>query len=370
MGNGGRYLSVLAGPLAILYLLYSYRDGGRRLALEIWRVVSPFAPWLAACAIALLVHTHTEVGDPFTRMLWAVPIALAAQRIGLRRSAVFTAAAWGSLAYLATALRDVVYLDLPRGGVGVNEVVFAQTATLCAGLALIGAVFHTSAPRSSRLAWLIAAIGGIGAVALSGSRGPLLALFTLAMAIGLHGMRRGHAREALVTLFLLGAAATAILATTPLSERLMMIATETRDYFATPHAPITSIGIRLELWKIALEAGAADPFFGPGYLRLAELSGRFPQLGFLPPDLLQLTPHFHADWAHALVAGGLVLLGGLVASMTALAWSARHDPAKLWLICAMAIFGLSDLAFFTKASVSLFFAAWVLLVPREDAVHG
>ena len=191
LGNGGRYASVLAGPLALLYLLAGFRGGWRALAHEALRFVAPFGPFLAACLLALLVHRNAEVGDPFSRVLWTVPIVLAARRLGLTRTAVLSAAAVGALFYFGAAVVDLYVNGLPRAGVRVNEVIYAETASLCAGLAFIGALCERHPAARTRAFWLLAGSAGLVAVAMSGSRGPLLTTLWLVLVLGVTAARQG-----------------------------------------------------------------------------------------------------------------------------------------------------------------------------------
>lgn len=361
LGNGGRYLTVLAGPLALIFVAFHLQAERHALARQAWQFAAPFAPFLIAAGVILWVHPAVVVGDPFSRVLWAIPIALAAARLGITRRAVFSAAALGALAYAAVAFRDVYWLGAGRAGAAVNEIIFAETAMLCAGLALIGAAHEHREATALRAGWLIAGAAGIAAVALSGSRGPLLAaVWLIALAGATLWRRRAFAVIGLGVVAVVAALALAWFAT-PLAERVAAGRLEFDQYWAASQAPITSVGIRLELWRIALSSMNEHWLIGIGYSALSAAATALPALRFLSPEQLEPLHHFHADWAHALVAGGVILAGGLALTITALFRSARHDLARLWLIGAMLVFGLTDLAFFRKPTLTLFVAAWALL---------
>lgn len=370
-GNGGRYANVLAGPLALLYLLASCRSDWRRMAADAWSFVAPFLPLLAACALVLVAHPEAEVGDPFSRVLWTIPIVLAARRIGVTRSAVFSAAALGAVGYLVAALVDVLVYGAPRAGVKVNGVIFAETASLCAGLALFAAVHERSGSLARRAGWLAAGLAGLIAVAMSGSRGPLLATLWLALVLGVSARRHAVGRTATVAVFAVALVLTLAVTLTPISDRVPLAVQETADYYSAAEPTLTSVGIRLQLWKIALASLPEHWLFGYGYSTLEELAPRLPALGFLPDEFLKTLHHFHADWAHALMAGGIVLVAGVLATMAALFWQARSDGARLWLVAAMLVFGLTDLALFRKPTFTLFVASYgLLLVARNHEDHG
>jgi O-antigen ligase len=370
LGNGGRYASVLAGPLALLYLLAGFRGDWRALAHEALRFVAPFGPFLAASLLALLVHRNAEVGDPFSRVLWTVPIVLAARRIGLTRTAVFSAAAVGALFYLGAALLDVYVHGMPRAGARVNQVIFAETASLCAGLAFIGALGERHISVPTRVFWLLAGMAGIIAVAMSGSRGPLLTTLWLALLLGVTATRHGSRRAVALAVAAIGLAVAVVWSLLPSSGRLPLAVQEFEAYYGTAQPALTSIGIRLELWRIALTSMPDHWLFGYGYSTLEQLAPQLPALRFLPADLLEGLHHFHADWAHALMAGGVVLLAGLFTTAAALLYQARFDAGRCWLVGAMVIFGLSDLAFFRKPTLTLFVASYgLLLAARNTRPH-
>ena len=365
-GNGGRYANVLAGPLALLFLLAGHRSGWSDLAREGWRFLAPFAAFLAACLLTLLVHTHPDVGDPFSRVLWTVPIVLAARRLGLTRAAVFSAAAVGALFYLGTAVHDVYFNGSLRAGTKANEVIFAQTASLCAGLAFIGAICERQSSPLMRAGWLAAGVAGIVAVAMTGSRGPLLATLWLVLLLGVPASRNGNRAAALIALMAVALALAVASSLGPLSDRFQLALKEFETYYGAAQPPLTSIGIRLELWRIALASMPDHWLLGYGYSTLAELAPRLPALQALPKDLLQGLHHFHADWAHALMAGGLVLLAGVFVTAAALLYQARSDAGRCWLVGAMVIFGFSDIAFFRKPTLTLFVASYGLLLAARD----
>jgi O-antigen ligase len=365
-GNGGRYASVLAGPLALLYLLAGFRHNWRELALEALRFVAPFGPFLAAGLLTLLVHVSAEVGDPFSRVLWTVPIVLAARRIGLTRTAVYSAAAVGALFYLGAALLDIYVQGLPRAGARVNPVIFAETASLCAGLAFIGALCERQTAVPIRAFWLLAGVAGIVAVAMSGSRGPLLATLWLVLLLGVTATRQGNRRAVALVVGAVGLVIAIAWSLLPSSGRMQLAVQEFEAYNGAAQVPLSSIGIRLELWRIALASWPDHWLFGYGYSTLEQLAPQLPALQVIPMELLQGLHHFHADWAHALMAGGIVLLAGLVATAAALLHQARLDAGRCWLVGAMVIFGLSDLAFFRKPTLTLFVASYGLLLAARD----
>lgn len=366
MGGGGRYLSILAGPLSLIFLLIWFPRNWRETAAQAVGFATPFLPLLLACLLVVVIHPSATIGDPFSRVFWASFIFLAAARLSLPRTAVYSAAAIGASVYCLVAIRDVFFLGAVRAGNDVNEIVFAETAMLTGGIAIVGALTSKGSSPALRILWSLLGGAGLCAVALSGSRGPLLATFLLGGFAIAHGWRQGHHKAIVATILTLGVAVGVALLYAPLADRIVLAGTQTQEYFSASSPTLTSIGIRLELWRITLESLPQQPVFGYGYSTVGDLATRLPSLKFLPPEILYSFQHFHADWAHALMAGGLVLLIGLSASIVLLARTARHDMARLWLLSAMVVFGLTDLAFFRKPTLTLFIAAWALLVASSQ----
>lgn len=367
LGGGGRYLSVLAGPLSLLFLLTYDRLRWRDALRDALQFASPFAPFLLACGMVLLAHPDATIGDPFSRVFWAAIIAAAATRVRPPRATVYSAAAIGAVAYLAVAVRDIRVLGAVRAGAEVNEIIFAQTAMLAAGLAIVGSYAERTSHWFWRLGWFFAGAGSLIAVGLSGSRGPLLAVFVLIALLAWDGWKRGHRQTVVLGLFTSLAVVAAALVWTPLGPRVQLGWTEAREYFLASNPTVTSVGIRLELWRIALVKIAEQPLLGFGYSTVHDLATQVGELRFMPPEILDQFHHFHSDWAHALMAGGFVLLAGLTISVIALLRQARGDLARGWLVLAMITFGLTDLAFFRKPGFTLFIAAWALLSTQQPS---
>ena len=140
-GNSGRYLTVLAGPLSILFLLVWHHRDWRGLVADAWDWLIPFLPLLLAyIAVLLWHHIPKPEADLVKRILWAGVIYLAAKRVGVPRIALCWATALGAFAYLVAALWDVLYLGLPRANGGSNEIHFAIAAMWLAGLCLLEAL--------------------------------------------------------------------------------------------------------------------------------------------------------------------------------------------------------------------------------------
>jgi O-antigen ligase len=113
------------------------------------------------------------------------------------------------------------------------------------------------------------------------------------------------------------------------------------------------------MWRIGLRLFAQHPIAGSGFTGFAPDEKLVPGIGVIDPDVRALR-HFHNDWIHTAVFGGMLLLAAQVASVVLLARAARADPFRLWLLFAAVAFGLADVVLHGKVTLSFFVAAWAL----------
>ena len=359
-GNSGRYLTVLAGPLSILFLIVWHHQDWRGLVADAWDWLTPFLPLLLAyIAILLWHHIPKPEADLVKRILWAGVIYLAAKRVGVPRIALCWATALGAFAYLVAALWDVLYLQLPRANGGSNAIHFAMSAMWLAGLCLLEALEREDVPLATRLVWAGAGLGALAACVLSGTRGVLIALVPLYLlsAWVAHGRSRLVLRvSAAVPLV---AVVAAMVFYDPFEGRLLDAWQEVDRYYNEPTFTFTPVGGRLEIWHIGWVALREHPIVGAGFTTFADLMKAMPSLGRIDPRILA-QPHFHNDWVQSAALGGCVLLCGHLLTLVLLARRARHDTARLWLLGAAVAFGLTDLIVHRKVMLSFFVAAWAL----------
>jgi O-antigen ligase len=358
-GNGGRYLSSITGPLALVFLLVWHRQQWRLLLSEAAAWLAPFLPFLIAYLIVMAWHGLRETEpDVLSRLLWGSVTYLGALHAGLRRDHLFWAAAVGAFAYFAAALWDIAYLGEYRAGGGANPVHFAFVAMWLAGLAALGAALQPDAPRARRIVWLLAALCGLIACILAGTRAALLALvalYALAM-FATHGRQRRTLQlsAAIGVVALAGFSAFYDL----IGDRIALVWQEVNRYYTEPSFTFSGVGARLELWRIGLELFAQHPLLGAGFTGFAQLAPTASTMA-LDPGIREL-PHMHSDWVHTLAFGGTLLLAGHLTTILLLARAARRDPPRLWILLAALSFGLVDVVLHGKFMLSFFVAAWAV----------
>ena len=145
----------------------------------------------------------------------------------------------------------------------------------------------------------------------------------------------------------------------PFEARLLDVWQEVDHYYNEATFTYTSVGGRLEIWRIGWLILVEHPAFGAGFTTFAELMKTMPSVGRIDPEIVA-QPHFHNDWVQSAALGGGVLLCGHLLTLLLLARRARHDTARLWLLAAAVTFGLTDLIVHRKVMLSFFVAAWAL----------
>lgn len=189
-----------------------------------------------------------------------------------------------------------------RVGMGNNPIHYGSLAAMTGGLGLIGVV-STLSPW--RYLFLISPVLGIGATALSGSRGPLAGAIAMA-AVGTAFLlawfwHKRALRFAVLAMLLTAAGIIGSLIGT--DNRVTNILTTGTDIFRFTGG---SDDIRAALYSSALSVLRESPVFGVGYGQIMQAARE------LYPDQEQVfvLDNLHADWANFAAMGGAM---GLVA---------------------------------------------------------
>lgn len=120
----------------------------------------------------------------------------------------------------------------------------------------------------------------------------------------------------------------------------------------------SSWGIRLELWKSAIEAFWDAPLFGWGEkpYEAMVIAGHCAEI---PPDFKVY--HFHNDFFNALTAGGLFEVICWFLTLFLMARKSRNDPASLCLLLGVLSAGLVERYWFHRITLFAFVTLWTLL---------
>lgn len=120
----------------------------------------------------------------------------------------------------------------------------------------------------------------------------------------------------------------------------------------------SSWGIRLELWKLSLDAFFSKPVFGWGVQPFKEII----QSGFTFPVSTFHPRHFHSDFFNMLVCIGLVGVLGWLSTIVLLIKNSWKDPTSTAMLFACLAMGLTERLWFqNRVSIYMMSTLWVLL---------
>ncbi|MDN0074806.1 O-antigen ligase family protein [Crenobacter sp. SG2303] len=378
-GDSGRYMSVLAGPLSLLFLLTTGARQWRTVLGEALRWALPFLPFLAAYTIVVLWYGRAfDYSSVLTRVLYGALIFAAARMLGVRVRHLVWAAAIGCVLYLGAALVEVIgfklgHSMLPAGravymtengqlrasGGGGNPIHFSDVAMWLVGISVLGAVCVKQIGTGIRWGLLAAATAGLLVCVLSGSRGALVALLPLLVLVLIQMPKRRRPLALGLSLSVILASACLLILYPPFSERLWLAWLEVKRYYTEPVFTYSSVGARLEMWRIALRVMQESPLFGGGFVSYPQLMKDIPALGPIAPSLLQHA-HLHNDLMQSMALGGAVLFLGQLMTLAGLTRRAFAQPFLMWILLAGLSFSLTDLVFHNNMIFTFFVATWAL----------
>ncbi|NDV13470.1 O-antigen ligase family protein [Crenobacter caeni] len=385
LGDGGRYLSVLAAPVSVLLIGYaistrqfSLRDGWS----EGGKWLLPLLPFTFAFWVSTLIHPGTEMhGETFSRIIYGALLFIAARLLGVRVHHLLWAGFFAGLVYFVIAIHDVfmlspermssgykVYLGEDgaiRAGGGSNPIHFGQVTFFLFGMLVLG-VFSGAAKHDVKVAslWLLSIALLVVATLLTLSRGPLLAIVPLVLLVFYIADQSLKKWIAVLSFSGVVLAGIALVAYPDALARIMLAWTEVHRYFTEPSFTFSSVGARLEMWRIALLAWSKNPLFGMGFVSYSQLQADMPLIGVIDPVVASHV-HFHNDYMQSVVQGGAFLLSGLVASQLLIAVLHRKNVYILFLVFSWVFFSFVDLLFFKKSMLTMFVSVYALFAAAE-----
>lgn len=371
-GGGARYMTVLAGPLAIIILLVNYKRLDLKALLNRAKVfLWPFLPLLLGLGFAVLYHHQDlEFKSTILSVFYGCMIYLAAKELNLSEKQLAYAACIGAVIYFATSIYEVNFIGRERAFGGTYENGFAQFCMMINGFALIyilktkGNVINVF-----NIVLGLAMLGSFYALVLSGSRGPLL----LSPLLIIGCVRRYWESR----LFIMGSFFFIIIivlylffVNTLYLDRLKLGADEAIQYFQAKQYMGSSVGIRLELWKLAFGTVSIDRPFGLGRMTFSEMSHVIPELSASAINLSTQFPvnrwQYHGDIPQAIGFGGVLLCISYAITIFLLFKGSIGNVYRVWLVVCLFVFGLTELTVFSKYSFSLFVSCWALYSAAQD----
>lgn len=360
---------------AFLITALVYRRQGWPVLLrhltEIRGVLVAFASVLVLALLLGLISGDGRLRDlekPI-RMLAASTVMLTVLACRPSRKALW----WGLIAGAVAGAVFIAYqrwvLGVDRPGGLINSITFGDIM-LCMGLMCLAATLDF-AGRSALWPALGALAGLTGSIA-SGTRGGWFAIaFSIVLLVRYGHVLRGRFRKGLAVLALGLVVSTYFIPQTGARERIDEGISDVQQYF-NGGPTYTSVGIRLELWRSALQLIARHPLLGASIPTVKAEMQELVDSGRAHPYVLQFE-HFHNDILQALVFGGVAGL---------LAWGATlvvpfqffrrqmhyggdhlNAPALAGMLLVLSYFsfGLTEVIFWSVRS-NMFYAMMLFLL--------
>lgn len=327
---------------------------------------------LAAVALSTLAHGHPvfPVWDSPSRFLFVIPVFLALRRAPERRLA------WADLAFPVGALATLfIALFLSRdwsdgdhrlGSKFLNPIHFGDLA-LAFGVLSAAALNWWRKDRPWVVALKIAGLfAGLTTSLLTGSRGGWLALpFVLAVVFWERGRGKSLRWKVLMPVAIVVLFGIVYGASSTVRERIDVISSNLTQY-EHGHED-TSVGVRLQLYRVAVELVAQHPVLGLGGHGFRDEMNAMARQGRLTPAAAQLGKGevhnqllaYATDYG---IVGGLALLA--IYAVPAVFFARRlrsasaiaHSTAMLGLLFTVMffVFGLTVETFDLKGTVSIY----------------
>lgn len=380
-----------AGPgtmgtlLALLGLVLLLRE--RRLTADDLRIAALLLA-LPACYAANLLLTGWDLAqlDKPGRLVFGFLVYFALSRVGLDARYLHWGSIAGALAAAALAAWQVHGLGHERANGAMNAIPFGNDALLLGFFAAAGWLATPPGGRSRALGWacVAAVAAALYASLASGTRGGWVAIPALLWVLSLAaGGQRPGLRLAVcaggVALLALALAAVPALGARTLAEfdNLRQLWLAAPDEVAT--MPLSSIGTRIHLYHVGIDAFLAHPLLGIGFAGLPDWLAAGAAAGTVNPAVVNYT-HLHSAPVDMAARGGLLGLAALAFFVFGLlrhfahALAAATDAdsryfalAGLLAIAGAALFSLTNVFF--PAIVGTNILVLTLVVPAGALAH-
>lgn len=320
------------------------------------------------------------------RVLLTIPILYALIYCGFNRIALMLICAVGGIAMGIDAIYEFYVLKVPR--VGLYPIRYGYIAAWLAVASLISLVFFAKSNRIFvSVILLLGIVGGVVAAILSGTRGSWLFLVVACVLLAIYTFvyASKKLRTVIVVIFAMGIVAVTALGMTnnPLSERVVHAAAEVGRYQANHTAAFSSVGMRIELWRLSALIIEAEPLTGIGSDAFRPRIEQFVAEGEAQP-YMKILKHTHNDVIDKTVKTGV--LSALMMVLCLYVWPfilffkrLAHPNTEVryyalsgtLLIIAWIVFGLTDLFLLTNVGAQYYLVSlaifWAGLQRLEKA---
>lgn len=313
----------------------------------------PWLPWLFSVIVLVLFFNGLPESSEFFNaflIMFFVFGALFSHKFSRSQVMTYLAAAL-FLVSIAVVIQILTIGISPGGsviGTNKNKVLGISSAlTICCLASLLFEGNKYS--RNCKLLIVAAIIASMSAIIMAEVRTAILPFLALIPFVCI------FKRKDIKAIVIVIAAAVVLLTLSFLTGRMQQGITDLQQYEAG--VTITSWGLRLEMWKLAIEAFWDAPFFGWGkepYDAMAA-SGHVMNI----PDFKFY--HFHNDFFNALTAGGLFEVACWLLTIILMARKSWKDPAALCLLLGVLSAGLTERYWFHRITLFAFVTLWTLL---------
>lgn len=365
------YVVIVCGVYGLV-LAISGRDG-------VLAMPSSLALVAALLAFAVTIpFVYRGSADAFPLLAFAPVLAapglaalLVRSDVWLRPAAVPLLCLFGATTATIAGVAEWQFASGARVGLGNNPIHYGGIVAVVGFLSL-GGLYATT--RWWRLLFLLGPLAGLGAVLLSGSRGPMLAWATMAVVslpFVLWSLRRDF-RAVLVLVLLAGIAAAGLLTSGHGNRALVGLTMLAQSGGA--EAILGTDPARTALYATAWHAFLSSPLVGHGYGQLIPMvMAEFPTM-----TKLETLENLHSDLPNfAAMAGGLGVLSYLLLIAAPLlllrAEAVRRQPALAFGVAILTVgyvtLGLTNLMFGVLPQTALYAIALAYLMAlRQRAV--
>lgn len=371
-GGGARYLTVLSSLAAILILVIGRSDAGGRhnITKSLFRFASPFLPLIGGLSILALIHHEMMDLNVIALAVLCSTLMYAALRMtDLTEHHLAFAAAIAGWLYMITACYDVFYLGRDRAWGGVYENRFAEFCVLNIGFCLIYSARNWSFISKNVKLFMLFSLFALGfSLLLTGSRGPFLAFISLLIYVISKNFRN---KWFLIVLFasVLVAGVMIFQFHSAYTERVRLAFEEIWRYIHSGQVRGSSVGMRLEFWRIAIETTPLDHFFGKGKMPYIVIAEKFPAVrdGALFMNEFYTNAGMINAWGsdgdipQLIGYGGYFLLLIYCLTFFSLLRAGKLNMYKIWVLSCAFFFGLGEVVFFHRIGFAMLVSCWALV---------
>lgn len=203
--------------------------------------------------------------DRYFRIVLAGITLVFLMKLKITSSAIFYGVATGSFAAFFIALYDKLILEVPRAQGNFHPILFGNYSMMLGLMALAAALMFVKDRRSDFNIMILAALAGIAASFLSGSRGAWVGLPAILIFIFFH-VRRLLSASQIKIIFVSVLLVIFIAVTIPstgIRERVKAAKKDGYGYFYKDKKT-SSLGVRFEMWESAFFIFLDNPITGAG----------------------------------------------------------------------------------------------------------